>query len=607
MGPPCVCCVTFRSSVDSHGPLRRVQLVFSAVASRRRANTDASLAAGLVELERSRESLPVAFRDVAAESFAAVETQLPGLRNHADQASEPPIGLFDRYTALTAGLIDVSKVLVQTTRDAHVARDIAVRQHLLGAIETAGRQRATLAAELVGGGKYTAAEREAFAASQAAESKDLDWFAKRADPELTEAYAEHLADPAFAEVEAIGAAGPDQAGVDPSVWWDMATTRIDSLYGLVELASADIVTDAAELKAGTDKRRLLAFVGLIVALLAVPAVGWSLSRQIRRRQDAEAKLDQVVATTRDGLAVIDVRGTLLWTNPAADRFLEEDRNVFVGLANDVEPVKTKVWHSDGTTVAEVRRQATTWDGTRAYLLTLRDLTDKELARRALEDYVTGLPSRILFNDRLTKALLRLERVSGGVCVLFIDLDRFKYVNDTFGHDMGDRLLVEVSRRFTAVARTVDTVARFGGDEFTVLCEDIATDADARAIGQRFLHCLDDPIEVEGHELVMSASVGIVWESNPKAYVEGVLSAADAAMYAAKSAGRARCEFFTEDFLAESRQYLAVEGALRDAITEDRFRCITNRSSISPRAVRSVSKRSCVSPAKTVARSRLPNS
>ena len=189
---------------------------------------------------------------------------------------------------------------------------------------------------------------------------------------------------------------------------------------------------------------------------------------------------------------------------------------------------------------------------------------------ANRDSLTGLPSRILFTDRLTKALLRLERVSGGVCVLFIDLDRFKYVNDTFGHDMGDRLLVEVSRRFTAVARTVDTVARFGGDEFTVLCEDIDADADAQVIGQRFLHSLDDPIEVDGRELVVSASIGIVRESNPKACVEDVVSAADAAMYAAKDAGRARCEFFTEDLLVRPQRYLAVESALKDAITEDRF-------------------------------------
>ncbi|HUC15202.1 MAG TPA: EAL domain-containing protein [Acidimicrobiales bacterium] len=163
--------------------------------------------------------------------------------------------------------------------------------------------------------------------------------------------------------------------------------------------------------------------------------------------------------------------------------------------------------------------------------------EKALAYRALHDPVTGLANRTAFMDRLSQALLALERHPSGLAVLFVDLDHFKEINDSFGHDAGDQVLGEVGRRLLLLARSVDTVARLGGDEFVVLCTGLGDDDDVGLIADRIVRGLRIPYGDRGRDLVVTASVGVVVTDDPLAEPEKLVREADAAMYEAKKAGR----------------------------------------------------------------------
>jgi diguanylate cyclase (GGDEF)-like protein/PAS domain S-box-containing protein len=207
-----------------------------------------------------------------------------------------------------------------------------------------------------------------------------------------------------------------------------------------------------------------------------------------------------------------------------------------------------------------------------YLLSLRDITQRKgaeqrLARLAHYDPLTELPNRKLFSDRLGQAL---AGGSGPLAVLFLDLDRFKQVNDTLGHDLGDLLLQAVARRLAARVRDGGTVARFGGDEFTVLLP--GTDADgAAAVAERLLLGLAQPCTVAGTDLHVSASIGIaVW---PQDGVDQctLLRHADTAMYRAKAAGQNRYEFYTVEHSLHALEHLHLEGQLWRALDSDQLR------------------------------------
>jgi diguanylate cyclase (GGDEF)-like protein len=173
----------------------------------------------------------------------------------------------------------------------------------------------------------------------------------------------------------------------------------------------------------------------------------------------------------------------------------------------------------------------------------RDITDLKMAEQAAQklayfDVLTGLPNRRMLTDRLGQSIPLAKRLQRSMAIMFIDLDRFKDVNDTFGHDAGDALLVEVARRFAGCIRASDTVARTGGDEFIVLLPEISTASDATAVADKLLEALRAPVSCLTHMLEASASIGIAVLSadNPDDSAE-LMKKADIAMYAAKQAGR----------------------------------------------------------------------
>lgn len=200
-------------------------------------------------------------------------------------------------------------------------------------------------------------------------------------------------------------------------------------------------------------------------------------------------------------------------------------------------------------------------------------TQDELARRAMYDGLTGLPNRNLTLDHLRLALARLRREPGRVAVLFGDLDRFKAINDTYGHEVGDRVLVEVAARLRATVRAEDTPGRLAGDEFLVVCQDAGSDDDVRRMVERILKALDEPIAVRTAgvraELHVGASIGISVASDPLAQPDRMLYEADTAMYEAKRLGRGRYHLFHESLGYAADRRARVEKELRAALEENR--------------------------------------
>lgn len=179
----------------------------------------------------------------------------------------------------------------------------------------------------------------------------------------------------------------------------------------------------------------------------------------------------------------------------------------------------------------------------------RDITDRlriekelreshsRLYRLAHHDSLTGLPNRLLLKDRLEQAMLKARRKKGKVVVFFLDLDKFKEVNDTLGHDVGDELLVEVAGRFQNLCRQSDTVARLGGDEFVFILDNIKNRSGAETVARKISALMEIPVQVNGHELWISTSIGIAVFPDDGEDIEGVIRKADTALYQAKKAGR----------------------------------------------------------------------
>jgi diguanylate cyclase (GGDEF)-like protein len=181
-------------------------------------------------------------------------------------------------------------------------------------------------------------------------------------------------------------------------------------------------------------------------------------------------------------------------------------------------------------------------------LTQRKATERAIAHLALHDPVTGLANRRLLFDRLQHALSRANRQSGRVAVLYIDVDHFKQINDTYGHRVGDLVLQDVARRLESVLREDDTIARVGGDEFVVVFEELSDVTEATRIAERARLSMSMPTVVDGEEIPVSASIGVSLSGHPGDDVDSLLRRADDAMYEAKGNGRNQVAFARDDFV-----------------------------------------------------------
>lgn len=211
----------------------------------------------------------------------------------------------------------------------------------------------------------------------------------------------------------------------------------------------------------------------------------------------------------------------------------------------------------------------------SFVATGKDITERLRAEERLlymahHDILTDLPNRALFIDRLSHAILRTHRGDHVVAILFLDLDRFKVINDTLGHDLGDRLLQDLAERLRSCLREADTIARLGGDEFAVLLEDITDIADASSIALQIRDMLSYPFVVDGRELFITASVGISMFPDDGQDAHTLLKNADTAMYRAKESGRDTHQLYSAEMSTRALERLTLETDLRHAVAREEF-------------------------------------
>jgi diguanylate cyclase (GGDEF)-like protein/PAS domain S-box-containing protein len=204
--------------------------------------------------------------------------------------------------------------------------------------------------------------------------------------------------------------------------------------------------------------------------------------------------------------------------------------------------------------------------------TVVDISDRKRAEEKIEfhayhDVLTNLPNRKLFTDRLSQSISRARRSSKPLAVMFVDLDHFKSINDTLGHEAGDELLLEMARRLRANVRDDDTVARLGGDEFTIILAELRHPEDAVSVAEKLIKAVEEPLSIAGVSIEVSASIGIALFPDDGSDAESLLRNADSAMYRAKEAGRNTYQLCTDDMKRRAVERLSLETRLRRAITE----------------------------------------
>ncbi len=330
-------------------------------------------------------------------------------------------------------------------------------------------------------------------------------------------------------------------------------------------------------------------------------------RDISDRRESEKRLrlaGQVIETTPEGILITDDKGLIVAANPAflsATGYTEaevlgrtpaiirsemQDAGFYEQMWRSIRESglwQGEIWnrHKSGanypewltiTAMRDETGQITNYIGIYSDI-SARDQMRERLHHLAYYDALTRLPNRHLFADHLRLALAQAKREHNKVALMFIDLDKFKNINDTLGHSMGDKVLIGIADRLRHSVREADTVARMGGDEFTVVLPELGEAKNARVVAQKILEGLQPPLVVEGHEFHITGSIGIALYPEDASDPESLIRNADTAMYRAKEMGRNNYQFYTAEMSTRFRERVALEDSLRKAIERDSLQLV----------------------------------
>jgi diguanylate cyclase (GGDEF)-like protein len=292
--------------------------------------------------------------------------------------------------------------------------------------------------------------------------------------------------------------------------------------------------------------------------------------------DASRFAAEIIENAGEGIVVYDrERRCLLWNRFMEDLAGPPDGNIFphhaeIARAMAGETVVVADLHHDGRWISAVYRPHVAGVVGLFHDITQRKTAEQQIEYQAYHDALTGLANRRLFQEHLSIALALAARRQRTVAVLFLDLDHFKVVNDTLGHTMGDALLRLVAARLKACVHDGDTVARVGGDEFTVVLQDLEKKEDAAIVAQKVLHAIAQPIDLDNHRLYATTSIGITVFPDDGADAETLLKNADNAVYRAKDEGRNTYQMSTQEMNRSMQERLALETDLHQAIERNEF-------------------------------------
>lgn len=325
------------------------------------------------------------------------------------------------------------------------------------------------------------------------------------------------------------------------------------------------------------------------------------SQSVSRLAENQARLEMLkvaVDTLPIGITFSDVNGIIIYSNPAEAQMHGYEVSELIGkearkfsTSDRSRPMNAEqlreygVWRRESVNIRKngekFAAQLTSIpvrDSDASYLgiiATCEDISHRKAAEEKIHqlayyDVVTGLPNRSMFLERLHQTLSHAQRDRDKVNLIFLDLDNFKDVNDTQGHDVGDKLLRSVAERLSACLRDSDVLARLGGDEFVVVCPSVDTQESVATVVQRLLAIFTDPFEIEGRQLYTSASIGIAVYPDDSLDASTLFRCADTAMYQAKSDGRAQFRFFSPELNQKIIQRVALENSLRKGLEKQEF-------------------------------------
>ena len=344
--------------------------------------------------------------------------------------------------------------------------------------------------------------------------------------------------------------------------------------------------------------------------------------RIRQTQEKLFQSQAVFQNTNEGIMIVDVDSRIIAINPAFTRITgyseqealgknprllhsgQNDEAFYAELWADLNRTggwQGEIWnrrkngevYPEWLTISTVRDDK---DKVVNYIGVFSDISQLKQSQSRLEflahhDPLTALPNRLLFSVRAEHAIERSQRSKLITAILFIDLDRFKHINDSLGHTIGDHLLKAVAKRLQTLIRNEDTIARLGGDEFVILLEELHEGEDAAILADKVKHALITPFHINNYELFVGASIGISLYPLDGKGVEELLRNADSAMYRAKDMGRNTYQFYTQELTAHALEHVVLEAQLRKAIEQDQLRihyqpqiCLINNSVIGVEAL-----------------------